>query len=170
MKIEITVARLEDLPEIEKLARRIWPVCYKDVITPEQIEFMLKKMYAENVMKEELLERGVRFDLLRADDVNIGYVSYSPCETAPEVLKLHKIYILPGYQRRGLGSKLIDHVKKQAVAFGCKRIILNVNKNNPALNAYLKNGFSIVESVCNDIGDGFFMDDYICETIMELQL
>ncbi|MBN2640590.1 MAG: GNAT family N-acetyltransferase [Victivallales bacterium] len=170
MKLEITVARLEDLPEIENLARRIWPVCYKDIITPEQIEFMLKKMYAENVMREELLERGVRFDLLRADDVNIGYVSYSASETDPKVLILHKIYILPGYQRRGLGSKLIDHVKKQAASFGCKRIILNVNKNNPALNAYLKNGFNIVESVCNDIGDGFFMDDYICETTIKLQL
>jgi ribosomal protein S18 acetylase RimI-like enzyme len=38
---------------------------------------------------------------------------------------------------------------------------LNVNKNNDAIFAYEKLGFQIVRTECNDIGEGFYMDDYV---------
>jgi ribosomal protein S18 acetylase RimI-like enzyme len=42
-----------------------------------------------------------------------------------------------------------------------KKVYLYVNKkNNKAIRAYKKSGFVINESICKDIGGGFFMDDY----------
>ena len=47
---------------------------------------------------------------------------------------------------------------------GAQFLRLNVNKHNEkAIRAYLRNGFRTVESVKNDIGNGFFMDDYVME-------
>jgi hypothetical protein len=40
--------------------------------------------------------------------------------------------------------------------------VLAVNKGNrSAIAAYLKNGFTVLESVVKDIGGGFVMDDHI---------
>ena len=47
---------------------------------------------------------------------------------------------------------------------GAKYLRLNVNKHNEkAIKAYLRNGFVTVESVKNDIGNGFFMDDFVMQ-------
>ena len=45
---------------------------------------------------------------------------------------------------------------------GANRLVLNVNKRNEkAIRAYRRNGFTIVESEKIDIGNGFVMDDYV---------
>ena len=43
------------------------------------------------------------------------------------------------------------------------RLFLQVNKQNPAKDFYTRMGFTIAEEVKLDIGNGFFMDDYIME-------
>ena len=77
-------------------------------------------------------------------------------------MKLHKLYLHPNWQRRGLGSHLLKHVEQIARASGFSTLLLSVNKaNSQAIAAYQKNGFTIREAVTNDIGNGFVMDDYI---------
>ena len=45
-----------------------------------------------------------------------------------------------------------------------KSIYLNVNRNNDlAINVYKSLGFVIIREEKNDIGNGFFMDDYVFE-------
>ena len=49
---------------------------------------------------------------------------------------------------------------------GCEKegldgIELNVNKHNSACRAYDRLGFEIIRSEKNDIGNGFYMDDYV---------
>ena len=62
----------------------------------------------------------------------------------------------------GYGSALLWYVHEKAVQGGYKHLILAVNKNNrKAISAYLKNGFVIQESICVDIGNGFYRDDHI---------
>ena len=52
-------------------------------------------------------------------------------------------------------------------AAGFKKLRLNVNKHNErAISVYRRNGFETVESVKNDIGGGFFMDDYVMEKLL----
>jgi ribosomal protein S18 acetylase RimI-like enzyme len=48
-----------------------------------------------------------------------------------------------------------------AAALGAREVSLFVNKNNQkAIRAYERAGFTIAESVINEFGDGFVMDDY----------
>jgi GNAT superfamily N-acetyltransferase len=91
----------------------------------------------------------------------IGFASYGPTEQ-PAVFKLHKIYLNPGWQGRGLGSLLLQHCEGEVRKLGAQRLILSVNKRNAkAIAAYQRNGFAIAESVVTDIGGGFVMDDFI---------
>lgn len=49
-----------------------------------------------------------------------------------------------------------------------KKIVLTVNKNNlHSIAAYKKLGFTTVESLIQDIGNGFVMDDYKMEKVLE---
>ncbi|HTX20874.1 MAG TPA: GNAT family N-acetyltransferase [Candidatus Aquilonibacter sp.] len=150
-----------DLPAISLLADVIWRACYPGIITSEQIDYMLARMYALDTMRDEILSQGIRYDRLLASSELAGFAAHGPTEQEM-VFKLHKIYLHPDWQGRGLGSRLLQHCEQQARAAGARRLILSVNKRNvKAIAAYQRNGFVIAESVVNDIGHGFVMDDFI---------
>jgi GNAT superfamily N-acetyltransferase len=159
--VEIQPASLEDLQAIAKLAGETWRAHYPGIISVEQIEYMLERMYALPVLHEEMTRQGIRYDRLLVDSRLAGFASYGPTETAG-ILKLHKLYLLPELHGQGLGSRFLKHCEDSARAMGAHRLILAVNKRNAkAIAAYRRNGFTVAESVVNDIGRGFVMDDFV---------
>ena len=101
----------------------------------------------------------------------IGYAAVVPKE---EYLLLSKIYVKTHHRGRGVARAFLD----EAIAL-CRweynlkghyfnKIRLTVNKNNTsAIKAYKKMGFETVDSVKTDIGEGFFMDDYVMELTLK---
>lgn len=149
-----------DLPALSELAGVIWRQHYPGIITAEQIEYMLARMYALETLREEM-RAGIRFWKLVVAEQMVGFTSLGP-QPEPGVMKLHKCYLLPALHGRGLGTVLLKHCEREAMQRGAHRLILAVNKNNPkAIAAYQRNGFVIAESVRVDIGGGFVMDDYV---------
>jgi ribosomal protein S18 acetylase RimI-like enzyme len=108
------------------------------------------------------LQRGdIWWDQLLVDDRLTGFASYLMTRK-PGEMKLDKLYVHPGHQRKGYGGMLLDRAVATARAYGCDTFVLAVNKQNRnAIAAYAKNGFQIAGSVVKDIGGGFVMDDYI---------
>jgi GNAT superfamily N-acetyltransferase len=158
---EIVRASEEHLPAISELAGVIWRACYPGIITNEQIDYMLARMYSLDVLRDEIRSQGIRYERLLLDGELAGFASYGPT-SEPGVIKLHKLYLLPELHGRGLGSLLLQQVEREVRAGGVRRLMLSVNKRNAkAIAAYQRNGFRIVESVVTDIGGGFVMDDYI---------
>jgi GNAT superfamily N-acetyltransferase len=158
---EIVRATEADLPTISELAGIIWRACYPGIITHEQIDYMLARMYSLDVLRDEIRSQGIRYDLLLVDGKPAGFASYGPTSESG-VIKLHKLYLLAEMHGRGLGSRLLQHVEQEVRAGAGRRLILSVNKRNArAIAAYKRNGFVVVESVVTDIGGGFVMDDYI---------
>jgi len=150
-----------DLPIISALAGVIWRACYPGIITGAQIDYMLARMYALEVLRDELHSQGISHDLLLVDGKPAGFASYGPT-AEPGVMKLHKLYLLLELQGRGFGSYLLQHVEREVRARAGRRLILLVNKRNAkAIAAYQRNGFVIAESIVTDIGNGFVMNDYI---------
>ena len=149
------------LSAISALAAVIWRACYPGIISVEQIDYMLERMYAPATLEEETRHQGIRYEQLLADNQPVGFAAYGPTER-PGVFKLHKLYLHPDYHGRGLGSRLLKHCETAVIRLGGRRLVLNVNKNNTkAIAAYRRNGFSVADSVVADIGGGFVMDDYI---------
>lgn len=158
--VAILPASEEDLPAISKLASVIWHECYPGIITREQIEYMLAKMYSLETLRAEL-QAGIRYEQLRVETELTGFASFGPAEQT-DAIKLHKLYLYSVLRGRGLGTSLLRHCENEARKLGGRQLILNVNKHNrKAIEVYQKNGFSIADSVVVDIGSGFVMDDYI---------
>lgn len=156
----IISAREENLPAISQLAGVIWRACYPGIITPDQIEYMLSRMYSLETLREQL-NNHVHYPLLFLNNELVGFASYGTSDD-PAVFKLHRLYLHPDCHGRGLGSFLLRHCEQQARNLGGRRLILNVNKRNAkAMAVYRRNGYRIIESVVLDIGNGFVMDDYV---------
>lgn len=158
---QILPATAEHLAAIAELAGVIWRAYYPGIISREQIDYMLARMYSPDTLRAEMDSQRIRYDRLLVDGRLVGFASYGPTAEAG-VMKLHKLYLLPETHGRGLGSLLLQHCEREAGKLGARRLILAVNKRNAkAIAAYQRNGFGVADSVVTDIGGGFVMDDYI---------
>lgn len=158
--IQIRLAMVADIALIRALAESIWRACYPGIISPEQIEYMLQRMYSPETVRAEL-ENGVVWELMVLDGQAAGYLSYE-FEAEPRRIKLHKLYLLPAMHGRGFARQAMAHVLEKATHAGAGQVYLQVNKQNArAIAAYRKIGFRIADALRCDIGGGFVMDDYV---------
>ncbi len=165
-----TAATLDELPLIADLARVIWRSHYPGIISEDQIEYMLERMYSLERMGKEVLNEGVVYILARSRAVPIGFAAYGP-GAQPEEFRLHKLYLLPAHQRAGLGRSLLQMALSEARRRGASRLALAVNRKNlGALAAYRNYGFRVREAVRVEIGGGFVMDDFLLERALDLEL
>ena len=171
-KEKITIEPLKnetEYPIAYRLAQEIWDTTYKQILSPEQIKYMLDMMYAPEVIEKELKE-GIRFEFVKDNGTPIGFLSYGLYH-GKDTMKLHKLYLSDIYHGRGIGSMMLQYVIAAAKKAGVRKLILNVNKENArALRAYERNGFKLVEKVKNDIGNGFYMDDFVMGIDLEKYL
>ena len=159
--ITISIAGETDAEAIRELAVTVWNACYTGIISQEQIDYMLGWMYAPEKIRKEIREDGIIY--LRIDDPSglRGFAAFGPAEKAAEGF-IHKLYIDPEFQGRGLGSAAIREIEVMSRHQGVFRISLRVNRKNlQAIGAYEKNGFCRCGKVCSDIGGGFEMDDFL---------
>lgn len=158
--IELVKACDNDIPNIRSVAYKTWPQAFGEILTPEQISYMLDMMYSEHSLREQM-NSGHQFIMAFRDEMCCGYASYEQYESI--ATKVHKIYILPECQGMGIGSLLINHIGNIARDSGNVVLTLNVNRYNPAVKFYQKIGFSITKEEDIDIGKGFLMEDFVME-------
>jgi ribosomal protein S18 acetylase RimI-like enzyme len=160
MAVAFRRADVKDIPLLRRLADEIWHAHYPGIISIEQIDYMLGRMYAPETIEREMGE-GTVWELILLNDQAVGYLSYGP---AGPVLKLHKLYVHTGHHGQGLGRAALARVRTAAQAAGASCVRLFVNKRNlKAVRAYEHAGFRVAESVVTDFGSGFVMDDYRME-------
>ena len=153
-------ATAEDIPLIRELCFKVWPQTYASIVSQEQIDYMLEKMYSPASLQEQM-EAGSQFIFVYEGDSPVGFASYF--EKAPSVFKLDKIYVLISQQGKGTGRFVIDHIIDEIKKKGGTALQLQVNRHNKAKNFYEKLGFVVIEEKDFDIGNGHFMNDYMME-------
>jgi GNAT superfamily N-acetyltransferase len=159
MHIEISPLHLDEADALAALARTIWNVAYRDIISQAQIDYMLDQRYKPGLIRQ-LLARGDLWLAARAGDELVGFAHGHTLGDGD--YKLDKLYVHTDWQRHGIGGELIRAVAERARRHGHDRLVLRVNRQNqPAINAYLKHGFKVATLVVEDIGEGFVMDDYV---------
>ncbi|MBK0381407.1 GNAT family N-acetyltransferase [Pedobacter sp. SD-b] len=156
--MKIITADLRHLETIHRIAKETWPIAYKNVISDEQIDFMLSKMYSILALEQQM-EEGHVFVLLKTKNSNIGFASYSK-DAKSNGYKLQKLYLHPKAQGKGAGKTLIEEVEKRVKDLGAEYLYLNVNRGNKAYGFYKKMGYDVFEEI--DIPYySFILDDYI---------
>jgi len=154
----------DEVPIVVQLAHQIWHACYPGIISKAQIDYMLSVWYEPGLLHREISELRSSYVLMEA--TGRGPVGYLAFEVQPgdQVLFLSKLYLSPEFHGCGMGRAALDWLASQARSRGHSVIRLRVNKNNHgAIRSYLRAGYSFVEDVCSDIGNGFVMDDYLME-------
>ena len=159
-RYKIKNALADDIPLIRELTFRIWPQTYEDILSRQQINYMLEMMYSETSLQNQMKE-GAEFVLVYEKDEAFGFASTQ--EIGAGIFKLHKLYILPSLQGKGAGRFILDYIMNDIRNNGGKSLQLQVNRHNKAKDFYSKLGFSIIKEADFDIGAGYFMNDYVME-------
>lgn len=175
--ISIRKATLADIPLINEMADAAFRTTYKDILSADQIDYMMEWMYSIPSLKHQMAEEGHIYFISECyegefdgNPVPCGYVSVQKDDSTEQadnderaVYHLQKIYVLPDYQGRGIGEKLFNKIVdfvKEMNPYPC-RIELNVNRNNSALHFYEKMGMKKLREGDFPIGKGYYMNDYI---------
>lgn len=157
----------QDIPLIQELARRSWENAYADILSAEQMKYMLDTMYSNDEILEHLQQPNYHYFMIldETDGLYDGFIGY---ENSYEegTTKLHRIYLVPESKGKGLGKKTLTFLTQKASESGDRRIILNVNKYNSAKKFYESQGYVIYGEGVFDIGNGFVMDDYLMEFLI----
>ena len=155
-------AKEEDLLIIQELAEKTWPTAYGNIISEAQIKFMLETMYQEAELLTQM-QRGNIFLIASELIEDIGFAGYSMLDFETQTYKLDKLYVVPEMHGKGVGKFLLNEVIDDVKELGANVLQLNVNRANTAKGFYENAGFKIKETVDLDIGNGFFMNDYVME-------
>ena len=161
--IIISEATVDDFEIIRTIAYKTWPVTYREILSKAQLDYMLEKFYSDATLLNDLTSKGHRFILLNENDVCLGFASYEHQYLGKNITRLHKIYLLPETQGRGMGKLVLDTIMALAKENQSEAISLNVNRFNKAYTFYLKMGFEVVAEENLEIGNGYLMEDYKME-------
>jgi N-acetylglutamate synthase-like GNAT family acetyltransferase len=153
----IRKATKADVETIQSIAKITWASTYT-FLSNEQMDFMLDWMYSTTSLQQQI-KNGHQFYVAIADEIIVGFASVS--KEDENICKLNKLYVLPSTQKTGAGKALLQSVIDYAKENEAKEIQLQVNRNNNAKDFYLKHGFAILYEADFEIGNGFFMNDYV---------
>lgn len=152
-------------PEIEKirdLAKKSWNSAYAKILSQEQIDYMLGEMYSFNEILSQIQNPNYHYFIIEFNENSAGFIGFEN-HYEPSTTKLHRLYLLEDFKGKGLGKSALQFLKEKSFESDDTRIILNVNKDNPAKKMYESQGFTVYKEEVFDIGNGFVMDDYLLE-------
>lgn len=164
--ISITQATESEIHVIKSMADVVFRNTYSSILTAEQVEYMMEWMYSKQSLEKQFSDLH-GFFIAWSNGIPVGYMSIqkeSITEDNITVYHLHKLYVMPEWQGRGVGELLF----KQAHEYASEnkntakaRIELNVNRYNKAVGFYIRMGMKIAREGDFPIGEEFYMNDYI---------
>ena len=104
---KVTVA---DCELINKMAGEVFPATYKEILSPEQLDYMMDWMYAPENIRKQMEEEGHVYFIAYKEGKPCGYVSVQQQEK--DIFHLQKIYVLPHFQGSHCGSFLFKEAIK----------------------------------------------------------
>lgn len=134
-----------------------------------EIDAYLDLAYNPAILRDELSSDSSRFYFIEVDGEKAGYfkVNWDESVTNKNYIgdfELQRLYLLPKYQKQGLGQKAMDVVLNLAQELKQQKVWLEVwEENKVALKFFEENGFEAV-------GDNAFpLGQYAAQTVKVLK-
>ncbi|MDR1016010.1 MAG: GNAT family N-acetyltransferase [Coriobacteriales bacterium] len=170
----------DQIAAMAALGREIWLDYWPERIGQAQTEYMLETMHSAEAIAASIKEQGYRWVFARDEAGQVvGYSSAAPESVeaasydptihgdainafAAHRLFISKIYLKAGERGKHYCSAIIDYWADWARQLGLEALYLTVNKYNElGVRAYKHLGFRTIEERQSDIGNGYFMDDFV---------
>ena len=149
----------EKIEALSQLAVGIVRAYFDPIIGAAQNDYMIQKFQSPKAIREQI-RQGAFYYFVSNGTKKIGFLSYYPIGNK---MYLSKFYLLQEERGRGYARGMLEFIVSQALKGRLASIVLHVNRNNPVIEPYEQMGFAIVAEEKNDIGGGFFMDDYVMQ-------
>jgi ribosomal protein S18 acetylase RimI-like enzyme len=158
--LNIIEAGIAHIPLIQAMTQEVWPSTYVPIIGEEQVAYMLALFYTDEALILQM-NVGHRFIIGYDEALPVAFASFSEIEEG--IYKLHKLYIMPSVQGRGVGRAMLAYIVATINAERSKaQLRLNVNIHNTgAIAFYTKSGFLHLHDEDIDIGNDYFMNDHV---------
>ena len=153
-----------DQEKLAKLADEIWHEYWPALIGAAQTDYMVEQFQSLEAIKRDMAEHAYEYWFV-VDEAG-KTVGYTGGREEPETSRffISKIYLLAEERSKHYASQIIEFYVELCRNRDLHSMYLTVNKHNElGIRAYLGKGFVTIESVVNDIGTGFVMDDYVME-------
>jgi GNAT superfamily N-acetyltransferase len=158
--MRLQVVKECELEQLGELAREIWMEYYPPIIGEAQTNYMLHEMYSLETLKKQMNEKKHSFFFWTKNDIPAGFGSLDL--HSPDEAFLAKFYLKKSFRGKGEGALFLNSLEKTAILHKRHLLWLTVNRHNiTAINFYFKQGFKISRCADFDIGNGFFMQDFV---------
>lgn len=155
------IGTFNEIEQLVLIARDIWVEYYSDIISIDQIEYMLEKFQSEKAIIDQIENEEYEYYEITKDDDILGYFAIKPENTK---LLISKLYIKKENRGYGFSSKAFEKIDQIAKERKIHQIYLTVNrKNTNSIELYKHKGYEIIEEADFDIGNGYYMNDYIMQ-------
>ena len=158
--IAIRLANSTDFSNLEAIARQTWPLAYGAILTTEQLAYMLDLFYCHEALSQDITQKNHLYFLAFLEGKAVGFAGIQH-QYLQYTTKIHKLYILPQYQRLNIGKQLLDFVSQRSKEAGGNSLTLNVNRFNSDKLFYEKYGFTVLKSEDIVLDFGYVMEDYV---------
>lgn len=157
VNLQLTPATPDNISSIQVMADEIWRSHYTPIIGQMQVNYMLDRFYSTESMVGQMLgdQQFYRFML---GTEPLGFMAIE--NRGRGQYFLNKFYVSTFKQRLGIGMIAMEILLANHSDL-CE-LRLQVNRQNfKAINFYFKCGFVIERVADFDIGDGYFMNDFV---------
>ena len=162
MLLNISFKKIEEneIPILSSLATHIVREHFDPIIGKAQNDYMLEKYQSIPAIKEQI-KKGYLYFWVKFENKNAGFIGFYPIENK---LYLSKFYLEKNYRGKKISRKMLEFIENYCKENNLKSIYLNVNRDNDlAIKVYEHLGFVKIREEKNDIGNGYYMDDFVFE-------
>ena len=157
--IKVEQNNTELIEELSVFASAVVKDYYDPIIGAAQNDYMIKKFQSAESLKEQIAGGYSYYFVCTENEKRVGFIAFYPRNNE---MYLSKLYIKKEERGKGYSKGILKFLKKETAKAGLDSITLNVNRNNTdSINIYGKLGFSKIREEKNDIGNGFYMDDFV---------
>ncbi len=161
--VTVRIATSSDIKILKDLANELVPASFKGVLTTQQIDMMLDKLYSQQAL-QDALDAGKDYFIASIDGRDVGVVSI--IRQGPSLFLMQKIYMYKECVGQGVGTALLTKVKEFVRSKVTPATVeLIINAHNPELGFYIKNGLTKVRDTGLDMDDFYISEEVYSMTI-----
>jgi ribosomal protein S18 acetylase RimI-like enzyme len=128
VKADVRLAVTQDAVAIGNVAQRTWNDTYAGIILPENQERLLGQWYAPAALEKAIKRSESWLYVAVAQGEVIGFAQFIMRDKGRG--ELTRIYVLPEWQRQGVGSRLLREGLTTLSTHGVEEVFVHVEKGN----------------------------------------